>query len=394
MTRRAILHIGTEKTGSTSIQQFLSHHRRWLGANGFHYAKAAGSPNHVRLFSYAVGNPRLAFGASNLAEHAKLRRKLENELAKERAAHPDATFLFSNEHCHSRLYAPEEIARLKALLDPLFDDVKVLVYLRRQDLVAVSLYSTLLKAGVSSDQVLVARPIPALPPHAPEQRLYYDYQALLARWGEAFGGDALIVRRFETGALVGGDIVADFCAAVGLPAPTQEAERANESLRPEYQEFLRLVNRSLKVEHGSTRSEIVRAVAALGKGSGRLPPRAEAEAFTARFAEGNEAIRRAHFPAAATLFDPDFARYPEATAPTALDLDAVTRLTGEVLRAMALDLQAAKGELALLRAQRLADEGSIDEAQAQLGRAIALRPGDEDALALRKALRARGRRLA
>lgn len=250
MTRRAILHIGTEKTGSTSIQQFLSHGRRWLATHGFHHSKAAGSPNHVRLFSYAVDNPRLAFGASDRAEQGKLRRKLEIELAKECDAHPDATFLFSNEHCHSRLFEAGEVARLKTLLDPLFDEVKVLVYLRRQDLLAVSLYSTLLKAGVSSDEVLVTRPIAALPQHAPEQDLYYDYQALLARWAAVFGDDALIVRRFEPASLVGGDIVADFCDAVGLPAPSREPARANESLRPEFQDYLRLLNRFLKVKHG------------------------------------------------------------------------------------------------------------------------------------------------
>ena len=39
------------------------------------------------------------------------------------------------------------MARLHALLAPLFDSVRVLVYLRRQDEAAVSHHSTALRAG-------------------------------------------------------------------------------------------------------------------------------------------------------------------------------------------------------------------------------------------------------
>jgi hypothetical protein len=342
MTRRAILHIGTEKTGSTSIQQFLARNRDWLATHGFHYAKAPGSPNHTRLFSYAVSSPALAFNLRTAEEHEALRTRLEADLATEVEANPGKVFLFSNEHCHSRLYAPEEVERLRALLARHFDRVDVLVYLRRQDELAVSLYSTLLKAGTSGRELLVRRPVPSLPVGSPEQTLYYDYEALLARWGAAFGAERLIVRRFPQD-LVARSIIDDVCHVAGLPTPEHRPERANESLRPEFQEYLRLINPHLKVQQGSTRGEIVRVLSELGKGNGRLPARGAASAFFDRFRDSNEAVRAARFPDAATLFDEDFSRYPDASAAAPIGVDTVARITAEVLRQMALDLQDLRG---------------------------------------------------
>lgn len=59
---------------------------------------------------------------------------------------------------------------------------------------------------------------------------------------------------------------------------------------------------------------------------------------------------------------------------------------------MALQLQQLKGDLALLRARALVGEGSLDEAQAQVGRALVAQPKNDEALALRKELRQRSRR--
>ncbi|NBO66447.1 MAG: hypothetical protein EBU88_16655, partial [Acidobacteria bacterium] len=47
--RRLILHIGTEKTGSTSIQTFLSLNHRRLAANGIGVPTCLGTPLHFRL---------------------------------------------------------------------------------------------------------------------------------------------------------------------------------------------------------------------------------------------------------------------------------------------------------------------------------------------------------
>ena len=129
-------------------------------------------------------------------------------LAAEVAAAPECTFLFSGEHCHSRLVTPEEVMRLHGLLTRHFDEVRILVYLRRQDQVAVSHYSTLIKAGGTRGAVLDASVL---------GRNFLDYEKLLGRWSGAFGRDAMTVALFDRSAFVGGSIIPDFCARAGLP---------------------------------------------------------------------------------------------------------------------------------------------------------------------------------
>ena len=54
MSRRAILQIGTEKTGSTTLQHFLAANRASLQANGFVYPEFCGAINHTGLAAYAL----------------------------------------------------------------------------------------------------------------------------------------------------------------------------------------------------------------------------------------------------------------------------------------------------------------------------------------------------
>lgn len=387
---RAILHIGTEKTGSTSLQAFLARNRKWLRQNGFHYPKALGHANHTHLFGYAVNDPKLSFDATDTAGHASFRARVEAELASDVAANRDRIFLFSNEHCHSRLFQREELERLKALLDRSFDDIRVIVYLRRQDRLAVSLYSTLLKVGINPDDLLVSRPIPQMPPDAVEQRLYYDYRDLLARWSEVFGRENLLVRRFAPGCLIGDSIVADFCDAIGLAKPAAEPMRANESFGPEFQAYLRMINPHLQGEEGRIRSAIASRIADLGKGPGRLPSRDEALAFCRPFAEGNEAVRRAYFPLLDDLFDDDFADYPQADSGGAIGMESVGRISAALLRGLSADVLTLRADLLVARASVRRHEGEAAEALRLLGMALAVQPGHAEARELRACIHRSG----
>ena len=46
---RLLLHIGTEKTGTTTIQHFCTDHRRELLAQGILYPRSLGGPGHKRF---------------------------------------------------------------------------------------------------------------------------------------------------------------------------------------------------------------------------------------------------------------------------------------------------------------------------------------------------------
>ena len=174
---RIILHIGTEKTGTTSIQHALAHDRDALAARGFLFPQLFGSENHMEIAVYAADDGQqmelrlheLDKAKCDLPEYrARLRQKLADEVA-DSACH---TMIISNEHCHSRLLTPSAIQRLKDLLTPFCPNIEVQVYLRRQDQLAVSLHSTRLKLGGEG---------PIFPDTAPALPLYFALDKLLPR---------------------------------------------------------------------------------------------------------------------------------------------------------------------------------------------------------------------
>ncbi|WP_270937897.1 hypothetical protein, partial [Falsiroseomonas oryzae] len=333
--RRAILHIGTEKTGSTAIQAGLAGMRDALAAQGVAYARSPGHRNHQALALYAAGP---GAGGEGLALRDRLRRGagdapedwLPRAIAEEVAALPPTihTLVFSNEHCHSRVRTEEGARRLQALLAPHFQDVHVVVYLRRQDELAVSRHSTRIKTGGTRRAIL---------PRAGERADgYFDHAALLARWGAAFGVAALRPRLFIREEFPGGDVLQDFLLACGLaPGPGGPAPRRhNPALSATALEVLRRVNLVLPRETGARAPRmLMRLLARHAPGPAPLPSRAEAMAFAARFAAGNEAVRRTFFPDRATLFPLDFEAYAEAA--TEVPRAAAQALVETVLAEMA-----------------------------------------------------------
>ncbi|MGH6876239.1 MAG: hypothetical protein ACREHV_02550, partial [Rhizomicrobium sp.] len=59
MLSRCWLHIGTGKTGTTSIQHHLARNRRALLAQGYLYAMAPGSGNHHALSAFALEDEKI-----------------------------------------------------------------------------------------------------------------------------------------------------------------------------------------------------------------------------------------------------------------------------------------------------------------------------------------------
>ncbi len=191
---RAILHIGGEKTGSTSIQWMLEANRAALAQAGFGVPRGLGGSNHVALAAYAGRDPMVVDLLGMLDEPqglAGLRAWLPARLAAAMAAQPAGvhTMLFTNEHCQSRLHTPEEVARLRDLLAPLFSEVLVLVYLRRQDEIVISMRNTSLRSH--------GRLPDAWFPADPGLLAVLDHGLLLQRWGQVFGRAALRPRLYR-----------------------------------------------------------------------------------------------------------------------------------------------------------------------------------------------------
>lgn len=318
---KAIVHIGAEKTGTTTIQEFCARNRVRLVNCGFLYPNELGSPNQTKLTAYGLDDGKIddirrELGLVHESQIAPFRQKLQQSLAIEIKNAPELdTLLLSNEHLQSRLLRLSEVRRLHDFLLEFADDLKVLVYLRRQDRVAVSYYSTRLKAGGVDDE----RIFPRIADGEPLPR-YYDYDVMLKLYEDVFGKENIIVRIFQPDRFVGRELLTDFRAMCGIPDDDFiEGPQRNESLSPVgiafFRRFNEVVPRFVNDKPNPRRSEIISAVMKEFHGSGPRSGRARAEAFYAKFRESNEAVRLRYFPGSeGELFESDFETYDNVVA--------------------------------------------------------------------------------
>jgi len=203
------LHIGVEKTGTTTLQTALAINRELLLRHGFLYPRAPGPYTHLGLAIYAakesaVPDLRKSVGLFDRDRYLAFLEAHPVELARELNASGCHTVILSSEHCSSRLSTLNEIAKLRRLLRPLARQCNVIVYLRQQDELAVSQYSTFVQSGATAEF------------RFPSGVAWFDYLRLLDMWASVFGQDNLVIRIFEPSQMMGGDLFADFFSVIGF----------------------------------------------------------------------------------------------------------------------------------------------------------------------------------
>jgi hypothetical protein len=207
-----------------------------------------------------------------------------------------------------------------------FKTVTVVVYLRRQDILACSSYSTMLKFGFAGRDIFPDFPGPIVADdHTIDRGIYsyFDFEALLERYASVFGKTAIRPRIFENEAMHHGDVLLDFLRICELPPGLAAgAERANCAIPIDGQELLILLNAYLAesdfAADGLLAARIRDVCASIAQthlsGRPRLPPRAASRNFYEHFHDVNERVRAAWFPERDRLFDEDFGRYEEQPA--------------------------------------------------------------------------------
>lgn len=315
---RCVIHIGCIKTGTTSIQKFLSMNREALLAEGVYYPKLAHPQGESQVefalaFQEAPKTMRLArFHTINTPERQqvfreRLRRQLDSEFDKA----PQAKLLvLSSEHFHSNFLSETSIQALKAFLQQWVEHFTVIAYLRRQDEMAMSHYSTLLKDGERKPEVF-----PSAKGEAPP--LLYDFLKLYRRWGSVFGKSRVKLRLFDSAHWLGGKLLIDFCLHAGInPMHKQEPPKENASLNQTGQDFLLQLNEFVPLyvdgKPNKERLEMVKLVSTMCAGQAFRMSRREAQAFYERFKADNETLRGLAFPELqGPLFAEAFDRYPD-----------------------------------------------------------------------------------
>lgn len=267
ISRKVIVHIGLEKTGTTSIQRALLAATDALLAQGIHFDTFFGS---------TVAGSRGNSVGLVLAAQSPQRRRWRDAAAPAVAAsfddyqmRPDdpagavQTLLFSAEHLSSQLTDLEEIRRLKAFLDTLGSEIRIVVYLRRHDRLADSLVNEYIKAGgvfhLRDRGAVVDRILKGGKLH---------YGKVIGRYVDVFGRDSVVIRKFDKADLIAGDIVADFAATCGFRMPKAAATYANTSLSLEALYVLSILN-DLRTQIGPSDAMAKARQAVIRNGAGK-----------------------------------------------------------------------------------------------------------------------------
>jgi hypothetical protein len=317
MEREAIIHIGTMKTGSTSIQNVFNKYREQFLAQGALYSRSPGKTAHQLLTYAAAGRHRKdrnpeepVWGGIDpdvrLAQFdVEFREEMENI-----PTHVDRV-IFSDERLSFMLRNQEDIKPLRERLAPYFSKFTVIAYLRRQDSYLASRYSELLRVGAVGE-----------PDHRRSNMMRlqeYDYQHLLDMWAGVFGEHSIKPRIYERGKDRNFDSVDDFIAACRIDlvvSPDDRARLSNPSMNMAGQEVLREVGRLLQRRTGNANvrgalwRSISHAVTKAVPGKGWLPTRQEAAEFMENFKASNDDVRRRFFPDRAALFADESASFP------------------------------------------------------------------------------------
>lgn len=212
--RRAVLHIGMDKAGSTTLQVALRAYDApgitWLRPPPYTQTQAVCLPFKTEPPSYLYTVPEAEWPR----QRADARAAFDAALAA-----TDKSVLISSEFmCDFRRH--EDIAALRDALLAHVDRVEALAYLRAPAPYLCSVFQEMLKRR---------------PPPRAVGRLWPGYRARFAPWDAVLGRDTVTIRPFARAAFPNGDLLADFAAQTGLDPATlpRHVRRANESLSAE-----------------------------------------------------------------------------------------------------------------------------------------------------------------
>lgn len=290
--RRIFVHIGGEKTGSTSVQAALALNRGRLEKAGVFYPRSPGEQNHVALALYSSSHPRSlnlrrSVGLGTEAKYQAFLASFQGTFHGELQRHPCPTVVLSNEHLSSRLLTAREVGRFADLVRAA-GTVKIIAYLRPQHELVTSAYSTAVTSGSLE---------PLCVPNG-DANPYYNYERMLSPWADAFGEENMIVRVYDRDAFPRGDVVRDFFSALGMRIPDgfQFPEHRNTTLDEKALQFLRIFNEHVPHFAGDElnpdRADIMDALQALSRGAATQLPESEARRLMGIFEKSNASVAR------------------------------------------------------------------------------------------------------
>ena len=323
------IHIGTPKTGTTSIQEYLERNEEALYKAGCLVPKTSRrvKPNHTLLANYCININRITEISIRNRIHTvkalkKFRRNFPKELRTEIKQFHGDNVVFSSEQCYGRLTTAKELKKLKALFRGLDYQIKIIVYIREQTDMLCSLYSSEMKQGKTY-------PINGVSEF--KKRAMYDYNGKLKIWEEVFGIQNIVLRIFDKEHLFEKDIISDFCHTIQIPRYKNEAIYRNTSLNAKQCEYLRIANPYIPLLYnGKVNEKRVGLVEMIANTNIDSPGVSSwiSKAYQEVYKESNQALAKRYFGEPSPLFQKkplNEKAQNQTTVLTQEDKEAITR---------------------------------------------------------------------
>lgn len=201
------LHIGMPKTGTTSLQKFLFLNREKLLEKGCLYPiTGTNITSNQESKGYSHNSlVRVLSQNTNQKEDWVSQCRIWEECKKEiNAIKPEKVIISAEFFTGPGIYNQDLITMTKKLLDSY--DVKIVIYLRRQDEFLRSYYCDLITFLIRTD----------IKEFILQWKYMADYAQTLELWKNEFGLENIIVKVFEKKQMKNGNLFHDFLATVDL----------------------------------------------------------------------------------------------------------------------------------------------------------------------------------
>lgn len=216
MMKRCWLHVGMHKTSSTSVQHHLAKIKddlNWciLNVGGRANMGPAIHAMFVEDGSKCVWLMKRGHTAESIAMQGKSWR---NELEQAIREFEGETCIISGESLTDNVFSEEAVVSLRNYLITLFDEIKVIGYVRPPAQYKNSRFQERIKHRTNR---FVTEKI--------------NYRGKFEKFDKVFGQENVILRKFDPSTFPNHCAVADFCQQVGIKLPENvKVQRLNESL--------------------------------------------------------------------------------------------------------------------------------------------------------------------
>lgn len=313
----ATIHIGTGKTGTTSLQKFFHLNRHELGNQGILYTKSLGFTNNIDFSMYGLTDSEISRSGylirngvlsieqkKSFDNHAvnRLRNEIDNAKGCSRV-------IVSSEHLSTDLRNKHNVERIKDLCELTGIKVKrIIVYIREQTSYIYSEFNTRVLMGLDKSYS------PNIPTVVNNSVLNHFHT--LSLWENIFPDVEIIVRIFDKKLLKDGDTIIDFANIENIDLSTfkQPEMTSNDSLSEDALRFLVDYNAAINNLQNKERLSIAKKeiynilIPLCGEvfiGKALKPNSLIINQISTLFSEVNEKVRSKYFPDRSVLFNID-----------------------------------------------------------------------------------------